>query len=215
MIDLMALNQKELSKTKDLFLNFPWEDPRAYAEWLAQTYYMVNHSTRLVALAGAYAPFTDENMHCRFIDHAKEERGHALIAISDMKKLGYSLEDFPSLTSSDCMYQVQYYWIQHRGAVAFFGYTLALESLAAEIGTEVYQKVLKAHGEKATVFLKIHTLDDVGHMEKAMKQLSHLKEDEKALVAENLKISASIYRNMLIDIKNAASSSKKIPKKAA
>jgi hypothetical protein len=213
MIDLIALNQIELNKTRDLFLNFPWEDRQAYAEWLAQTYYMVNHSTRLVALAGAYAPLSDNDLHARFVDHSREERGHQLIAVADIKNLGYSLEDFPCLYTSDCMYQVQYYWIQHRGAVSFFGYTLALESLAAEMGPQVYRRVLAAHGEKASVFLKVHTVDDVGHMDKAMKQLEYLNDQERALIAENLKLSTNIYRAMLVEIKNAASA--KAERKAA
>ncbi len=204
MIDLMALNREELNITREIFLKFPWENRQAYAEWLAQTYYMVNHSTRLVALAGAYTPLDQNNLHARFVDHSKEERGHDRIAIADIKALGYSIDDFPCLYTSACMYQVQYYWVQHRGAVSFFGYTLALESIASEFGPEVYRRVLAAHGEKATVFMKIHTVDDVGHMEKAIKQFDNLNEQERTLVAENLHLSASIYRAMLNEIRRVA-----------
>lgn len=204
MIDLKTINQEELEKTRDLFLGFPWEDREAYAEWLAQTYYMVNHSTRLVALAGAYAPLDRTDLHARFVDHSKEERGHQLIAISDIKNLGYSLNEFPCLYPSACMYQVQYYWIQHRGAVSFFGYTLALESLAAEYCSLIYRRVLTTHGANASRFLKCHSEEDMSHIQKAMKQLEKLDEQDRALVQENLRLSADIYRAMLIEIQRVA-----------
>ena len=57
--------------------------------------------------------------------------------ISDLKALGYSLEDFPATVQAQAMYQIQYYWIQNRGSASFFGYTLALECLAEQCGPEL------------------------------------------------------------------------------
>lgn len=204
MTDLFALNKEELKKTRDLMLGFPWEDKLAYAEWLAQTYYMVNHSTRLVALAGAYAPLERNTLHARFVDHSKEERGHQLIAISDIKNLGYDVKDFPCLLPSACMYQVQYYWIQHRGPASFFGYTLALESLAFEFGPELYRRASTAHGQEAAKFLKCHSDADVEHMEKAEKEIKQLNPSELQLACDNLLLSTSLYRAMLTEIRRAA-----------
>lgn len=194
--------QKELEVTRDIILNFPWEEKEAYAMWLAQTYYMVNHSTRLVALAGAYVSLEQNDLHARFVDHAKEERGHQLICVSDLKAIGYTLKDFPCLYPSASMYQVQYYWIQHRGASSFFGYTLALECLAAEFGPELYRRATEAHGKKAAVFLKVHAEDDVGHIEKAYQQINALPASQIEAVLENLELSAGLYRSMLREIQS-------------
>jgi hypothetical protein len=46
-----------------------------------------------------------------------------------------------------------------------------------------------------------------------MKQLEYLNDQERALIAENLKLSTNIYRAMLVEIKNAASA--KAERKAA
>jgi len=202
MIDLKLEAEKQVQASKDLILGFPWEKKEAYAMWLVQTYQMVNHSTRLVALAGAYVDFTQNDLHARFVDHSKEERGHQLIAVSDLKVMGYSLTDFPCLASSAAMYQIQYYWIQHRGASSFFGYTMALECLSATFGSTLYRRVLAAHGAKGTQFLKVHSEDDIDHIQKAFKQIDKLSNEEKALVLENLEISAELYRTMLSDIQN-------------
>lgn len=204
MIDVLSINREELAATRDLMLGFPWEDHLSYAEWLAQTYYMVNHSTRLVALAGAHAPLDKNLLHARFVDHSQEERGHQLIAIADLKALGHTLDEFPCLTAPACMYQVQYYWIQFRGASSFFGYTLALESLALEFVPEIYRRVCSAHGEKTARFLKCHNEADVDHMKKAEEEISRLTQSERELAVENLRLSSNIYRQMLREIRAAA-----------
>lgn len=196
-LNIREVVDQELISSAEIVNRFPWEDPKAYGMWLAQTYYMVNHSTRLVALAGALAEIGNESLHARFIDHAKEERGHQLVCISDIKALGYNLDDFPQLTHSACMYQIQYYWIQYKGPTSFFGYTLALECLAEKFGPEVGQKIVKAHGNKATKFLALHAEADVGHVQEAYRAIDKLTTPQLEIAIENLRLSCSIYRSML------------------
>jgi hypothetical protein len=203
MIDLRASVKREHDKTRPVLQGFPWENREAYLMWLAQTYYMVNHSTRLVALAGALAPLNQNDLHARFVDHSKEERGHQLICISDLKTFGKTVQDFPCLAPSASLYQVQYYWIQYRGSVSFFGYTLALECLSAEFGAEVNRRTLQAHGKAATKFVALHSEADLEHTEKAFEQLDKLSQSELALVEENLILSAGLYRSMLTEVKNS------------
>lgn len=200
MINLKKSAAAEMAKTRDIILGFPWHDKEAYAMWLCQTYHMVNHSTRLVALAGAYAPLDRNDLHARFVDHAKEERGHQAICISDLKAMDKKLEDYPCLYPSAAMYQVQYYWIQHRGPISFFGYTLSLECLARDYGPELYRRTSEAHGKKAAIFLKVHSEDDIEHTEKAFEQLEKLSPPETELVQENLLLSADLYRSMLTEV---------------
>jgi hypothetical protein len=204
MIDFKKSATVEMEKTRDIILGFPWESREAYAMWLVQTFHMVNHSTRLVALAGGLTSLDQNDLHARFVDHSKEERGHQLIAINDLKGLGYTVKDFPCLYQSASMYQVQYYWIQHRGPSSFFGYTLALECLAGAFGPELYRRTSKAHGEKAAVFLKVHSEDDIEHTEKAFKMLSALPESHQGQIQENLELSANLYRAMLVDVQSYA-----------
>ena len=200
MINIRDLAKAEMRKTSDIILGFPWHDPLAYAMWLAQTFYMVNHSTRLVALAGAYCELDQNDLHARFVDHSQEERGHQKVAISDINVLGYKLEDLPQVYQSAAMYQIQYYWIQHRGPISFFGYTLALESLAGEFGPQLYKMTSEAHTAKAAKFLKLHSDDDVEHLKAAYEQIEKLDQKQAALVKENLELSSAIYRAMLQEV---------------
>ncbi|MBC7743374.1 MAG: iron-containing redox enzyme family protein [Bdellovibrionaceae bacterium] len=198
----MSMEQKikhEMAKTKDVLLNYPWADPLAYGMWLAQTYYMVSHSTRLVALAGACVPLGQESLHGRFVDHSKEERGHQLVCIADIKSLGFELNDFPQTYQAQAMYQIQYYWIQHRGAASFFGYTMALECLAEYYGPQVAARLLAAHGPKSTKFIQLHSEDDQDHTQEAYKHIKKLTPTELAAAEENLELSTEIYRSMLVE----------------
>lgn len=197
MIDFRKSTKEQMAKTGPIITEYPWENRHAYAMWLAQTFYMVNHSCRLVALAGAHAPLDRQFLHDRFVDHAKEERGHQLIAISDLKELEYSIEQIPCLYPSAAMYQVQYYWVQHRGAASFFGYTLALEAIAENYGAHIHERASKAHGPRASKFIKLHSEADVGHLEEAFKNIDKLTPTEATLAYENLELSSDIYRAML------------------
>jgi len=201
-IDLKNVVAEEMDRTANLILSYPWHDPVSYAMWLAQTYYMVCHSTRLVALAGACCPLEKNKLHARFVDHSKEERGHEKVCISDLNELGYELLDFPQIYQSAAMYQIQYYWIQYRDPVSFFGYTLGLECLAEHFGPRLHEMATKAHGAAAAKFLRLHSEADVEHTQEAYKHLQDLSASERILVKENLNLSCEIYRGMLTESQN-------------
>lgn len=205
-MNVKELVRQEMEKTSRVILSYPWHNAQAYGMWLAQTYCMVNHSTRLVALAGAYSPIGQESLHHRFVDHSREERGHEKICVSDIKELGYELRDFPKLPPSEAMYQIQYYWIQHRGPTSFFGYTLALECLAEYFGPQIFKMCCDAHGPKAAKFLKLHSEADVEHVESAFEQIDKLPVQELELVRENLLLSSETYRWMLIEARQRSES---------
>ncbi|MGE4130050.1 MAG: iron-containing redox enzyme family protein [Bdellovibrionales bacterium] len=204
MINFREAAKQQMDKTGPFIHDYPWENREAYAIWLGQTFYMVNHSTRLVALAGAYAPIERSFLHERFVDHSKEERGHQLIAISDLKALGYQPSDIPALAPSQAMYQVQYYWIQHLNAASFFGYTLALEAIAEYYGPEIHKRVHDAHGPQSAKFIKLHSEADVGHLDEAFRNMDKLNQDEAKLAMENLDLSSDLYREVLIKSKELA-----------
>ena len=112
--------------------NYPWENKRAYAEFLAQTYYYICHSTRLLAASAARFSQEDQGMHKRFLLHTDEENSHELLALRDLQKLGFSIKDFPEMAQTRILYEVQYYKVEHCDPAALMGYILALETLAGK-----------------------------------------------------------------------------------
>ena len=173
--------------------NFPWTDPTAYASWLGQTYYYAEKSTRILALASAHFPLTENKFHARFIDHAREEKGHERLLINDLKGLNKELNQIPELPEMSAFYQCLYYWIEHINPVGIFGWVLCLEGLAVKRGPQLYEKVLKAHGPKATTFLKVHANEDVEHLATAFDLLNSLTEVQKTLILQNFEQCCALY----------------------
>src|SRR5262245_13457821 len=75
--------------------SFPWAHREAYAAWLAQTYYYVSHSTRLLALAASRYTVADDAFHLRCLEHLREEKSHEKLATADLKALGKTAREYP------------------------------------------------------------------------------------------------------------------------
>lgn len=187
----------ELSKSATFFREFPWESKQAYAEWLAQTYFYVCHSTRLLALAASRFDVTQNALHIRFIEHMKEERSHEALALADLRTLGYRISDFTEAPTTAALYSAQYYLIERNDPAALFGYILFLEGLSVEAGQRACQKVIRAFGREAAHFLSLHAEDDHDHIAKALSQMDSLPEARISSVLRSLTLTSEYYVQML------------------
>lgn len=181
---------------------FPWTDRRAYGDWLAQTYYYVRHSTRLLACASARfsQDALGDALHYRFASHISEEKRHEQLALHDLKRLGLSLEEFHERHSTRLFFEPQYYKIEHEAPSALFGYILPLEAIGPACGKEVCAQVAAAFGPKCDSFLRVHAEEDVDHIEKALQLIGTVPEGERAFLLRNLEQTAYAYCAMLRDI---------------
>jgi thiaminase len=182
--------------------SFCWENKEHYAQWLGQTYHFVVHSTRILALASARTPMKQFDLHQRFIDHAKEERGHEKLLISDLKCLGSSIEQIPEFSSTSALYKTQYYYIDHVSVSALMGWVAMLEGFAANFGPQILERVVKAHGASASHFLKVHSVEDQEHIQKAMVQIHQLPPELQADAIINFRYCAHYYQTMLSECSN-------------
>jgi hypothetical protein len=182
---------------------FPWEDRRAYADWSAQTYYYVRHSTRLLAAAAARFAYDERGnaLHHRFAAHMAEEKKHELLCLHDLKQLAMSIDGLPEHHSTRAFYEPQYYKIEHGAPIALFGYILPLEAIGPACGHRIIDRVVAEHGEKAASFLKLHSEEDVEHLNKALTLMESLPPAERRLVEENVRQTTYGYVAMLQDIR--------------
>jgi hypothetical protein len=191
-----------LGRLNDAAKTFSWGDRRVYADWLAQTYYYVRHSTRL--LAGSAARFSfdaaGDKLHDRFAAHIGEEKRHEQLALHDLKVLGYSIDELPEHDATRAFYETQYYKTQFRHPTALLGYILALEALSAHSGAWIFETVSKAHGESSAAFLKVHAADDPEHVDKAIAAAAALPPEQLAVVEENLRQTTWAYVLLLAEI---------------
>jgi Iron-containing redox enzyme len=179
---------------------FPMHSKRAFADFMAQAYYWVANSTRLICLAAGRIDPSLEVVHRRMIDHAAEERGHHLVAQKDVEKLGFSLADFSELPSTAALYQTQYYQIEHVHPLAFFGYIVMLEGLSVLYGHEGLAIAEKAHGVDATRFLKMHANADEDHLPKAFAAVASFPPFLQDAARVNCARSIEYFRMMLREI---------------
>ncbi len=68
-----------MSKFSEI-LKMPWAENEYYCFWLAQSYYYIRNSTRLLASAAANFDVDRQDLFNRFVSHLREENGHEKLA---------------------------------------------------------------------------------------------------------------------------------------
>jgi hypothetical protein len=189
--------KKQIAKLEKQMFDCNWENPEVYANFLAQTYYYVCHSTRLLGLCTSFFQVDRDQLHRRFSGHMGEEKSHERLALHDLKELGFTLKDTPELSQTRAFYESQYYKIERQDATALFGYILLLEALSVKVGPPIYERVCIAHGKKTASFLRVHVEEDPDHVEKALEQIHTLPPAQLEFIRINMIQTAEIYGNLI------------------
>ena len=184
-------------RTLEPIRQFPWHEARAYAQFLAQTYYYVCHTTRLLGLCASRIGIEREKLHHRFLKHAAEERSHHLLAERDVQHLGFTLWSMPELPITSALYETQYYRAEHIGPTAIFGYILALEGLSVVYGRHVYEALTRHHAQEACSFVKLHANEDPTHLDAALAAVNSLTETERGIIKDNFRFTSRLYTAFL------------------
>jgi hypothetical protein len=173
------------------------KDPKVYGNYLAQTYYYVSHSTRMLAFAGGLMKRQEEPHFRRFIKHISEEVAHDLLAEKDLHDLGMKPVDFQHLPETRAFWEPQYYKMQFEHPLALMGYIIALESFATVHLPRFYQKAKETYHGKACRFIQLHAEEDPDHIDKAIQLTSTLSPELQELVLINIIQSAKSYVAMV------------------
>lgn len=183
-----------------------FKDKEVYANWLAQTYFFVRHSTVLLGFALPY--LKHEKLQRHFEHHLGEEEKHDLLLLKDLEKLGYSIDDFSESSFTSAFYQSQYYRISFQGGTSLLGYILFLESLATDWGKLCYHEI-QALYPGSTLFLKVHAEEDPHHVVEAIRTIEALSAEEQEIILKNLEYSEFIYDQIMQSVKQKRSAQKK------
>ncbi len=207
---LWEINETAADTIHSKIETLDWSDPKIYGNWLAQTAYYVSHSTRVLAAAAARFGVDQDDTHVQLVKHATAEKRHERIAISDLKALGMTMEDFPELTSTKSLYRNTYFLIEHTTPMTIFGYIAVLELLSLKSGPMVLKTAQKAFGKASSHYLTLHTEDDVEHIDAYKSFLESLNKSEKAAVEEAILGTADNYCRLVEDIQNFKAQSRKV-----
>lgn len=180
---------------------YPWEDLQFYANWLAQTYYYTLQSPMILARAGAYCSNEQKKLRKRFLEHTLEETSHEILAANDLKSLGLNILNFQEFPETTSFYEVQYYKAQYRHPVSIFGWILSLEGAAVAVGDEIFKRV-KTHYGKGYTFLKVHSQEDVDHLDKALEIVGQIPTELHGDLIQDFEQSTKLYLDMLSNCQN-------------
>lgn len=188
--------QGQLRKTELLIASLPWQDKAFYTNYLAQTYYFVSHSTRLLARSISHFGVDRDILYKRFVAHLKEENYHEKIAINDLSALGYRPDDFLELPITKAFWESQFYKIDQSKGTSLLGYILYLEA----IPVYCFKGVLAKLPRGASKFAEVHMEEDPKHLEHVIEMIEKLSKDEQEEVWENFNQTAEIYQLMLLEM---------------
>lgn len=180
----------------EAILQLPWQNPRFYAEYLAQSYYYVFHSCKMLAMCAGLTSKDQADLYRRSIAHIKEEAGHEVLALTDLKRLGFRIEDFPEDGITRALYEPQYYKILKQ-PTALLGYILALEYICFLKYSELHKLLSKSYEDKCLNFVRVHAEEDPDHVEKAVEQISKLSASELEAVRLNFEQTCDMFLTFL------------------
>ncbi len=188
----------ELNKTVE---SYPWKNKLSYGNWLLNTAYYANQSTRILSLGAGTMPSHLTSVSNRFIKHAAEEKGHEKLLEKDLNSLKIPVDNLSISPSMKVYFQSLYYWTHSRTSpIGLLGWILSLEALACDRGPWILEQTESSYGKECTNFLRVHSDADPDHLKKALETLRHFDGHELALIEDSLKTYSHIYCQILGDL---------------
>lgn len=205
---IKEFTEGEINRVTATMMSIDWSNPAAYGDFLAQTYYHICHSTRLLAAAAARFPLHQEKFHLQCMRHSEEERSHEKLSLSDLKEIGYRLEEFSELPGTKSLYRSNYFLIEHVSPLALFGYAYFLEWIAIAGGEKLMAATEPVYGSKAVKHMHVHTKEDPEHLKAYEGLLEEFSGEDREILIEAIATTAADYERIYLEI-NARAGSKK------
>lgn len=193
----LAIVDQEIDLIYARLSTYPWDQPRGYAQWLAQTYFYTRHASRVSAHAVVCTPVERVELHDHLVRTINEEKDHPPMVIDDLRELGFEIGDFREHPLTSAFYQTLHYHLDRSGPAALIGYFFVIEGAAAKNGPEIFDLVKRSHHGKGLSFLEEHVIADAAHYPAARQFVASLSDGELDVIARCSVMAATIYRAML------------------
>ncbi|MDP3795456.1 MAG: iron-containing redox enzyme family protein [bacterium] len=176
-----------------------------YATYLRETYHLVRHTPRMLALGGARLGDDRRELRNWFFEQVIEENGHDLFCIKDLKNIGLDprivLNSQPSSGAWGLITQ-NYFMATYGNPVGILGVATATEGLGADFGTMFADVMVEKYGmpSNAVTFLRSHGGFDAKHLEEAMNAIELINDDEVEIVAHARRMTFRFYGQLFNDV---------------
>lgn len=179
-------------------------DSVLYAAYLKNVFHYAQHSSTVIAMAGARCVRTHPELAHYLLVHAEEELGHEQWALDDLAALGVSAEQVRSsrpVPACAAMIGYEYYLAGHANPVGLFGWLYTLEAMGDDLGGRMAQAVgsrLGASGESGIRFLAGHGIADHAHTADLTRMISeHIRDPaDRADVRHAADVVGDLYVRM-------------------
>lgn len=176
-----------------------------YFAYLRETYHLVRHTSRMLALGGARLPDNRRALRNWFFEQVLEENGHDLFCIKDLKNLGGDYEAILSGQPGPGAWGLitqNYYMATYGNPVGILGVATATEGLGADFGSMFADVMVGKYGfpSNAVTFLRSHGGFDVRHLKEAVDALELITEDEVSDVIQARRMTFRYYGQLFSDV---------------
>ncbi len=147
-----------------------------YVAYLIQTYHLVRHTSRTLALAASRCDDDRRGLRAWFIEQAGEEHGHELFCLKDLRHMGVDVSRGvrrPPGPGASGLFAQNYFLASHGNPAAILGVASATEGMGAQIAGSMAQVLVQRYGipEQAVTFLRSHAGFDQRHLEDARRAI--------------------------------------------
>lgn len=177
-----------------------------YAAYLRETYHMVRHTSRMLALAAARCEDDRRGLRDWFITQTDEENNHDLFCIKDLRNMGYDptkvLAGQPHQGAWALVCQ-NYYMATYGNPAGILGVASITEGLGASIAGSMADILISTYGYRSetVTFMRSHSGFDAKHLEETEYAINQLvtKPEDLAAVIQGRRMTIISYAQMFTD----------------
>lgn len=186
----------ELSKK---ILDYPFDNKMMYCRWLNQQFYLIQNTTRYLALSASKVNVNEPKVFEEWAHHLDEEMNHDLFITRDLKFMGYT-EYEPMKPITRAIIATQYHDIEQYGPNGLLGYAHLLEGISCIICAPIADLVEKKYGKRSGTYLRLHASVDIEHFADGKEKIYSLPQEEAEVVFKNLDTMFPLYCTMLDEL---------------
>lgn len=177
-----------------------------YITYLRETYHMVRHTPRMLALAAARCEDHYRGLRNWFIEQTDEENGHDLFCIKDLRHLGVDPDDVLAggpLPGAWGLVSQNYFMATYGNPAGILGVASITEGLGATTAGGMADILVSAYGMRSdcVTFLRSHSGFDARHLEETRRAIDTLisSEDDIQAVIHGRRMTIFYYARMFSD----------------
>lgn len=183
-----------------------------YVVYLKETYHLVRHTSRALALGAARLDDGARGVRAWLIDQAKDEHGHELFCLKDIKNLGLDPQGITAGKPGPGSWGVvtqNYYMSTYGSPIGLLGVASATEGMGSDLAGDLADALVARYDipESATTFLRSHSGFDKRHYQETQDAINSFvqSDDELSAVIHARRMTLRYYGQIFTEVAQSTS----------